>query len=114
MVGDGENTALGKGFDRITRKNANKFGSMGPLFRVSEALREDVRRLTIRLLVEQDDVCPTTDLVEPVHRDLVSASKMTHGRVPTCLSDTNHGLVVFMDEENHLSGREGRPQVERR
>ncbi len=49
--------------------------------------------------------------MEPVNRDTMRALKLPHGRVPTSLTDPNHGLIVLVEEERDLALEERGPKV---
>ena len=66
---------------------------------VTESLGVDISRHLRSYLVRKRHVIGLEHIVHPCHTDAVRALQMTHGRVLARAHNTNHSLVVVIEDE---------------
>ena len=95
----------------VISHTANDFGlgyyihqlsGMSTLFEGREALRVDVRALTVCLRVHHIDESAFELFFHPTDVHSMRAVKVPHGRISSCLHNSNHSLVVFMEGTRDL------------
>ena len=77
-------------------------GQVLPDIRLSETLKEHVRKLEARRHEAKNHSCILDDIDEPIDTNAVSSMDMPESRRPSFVEDLDDGLVIL--SHNHLGG----------
>ena len=92
--------------------HVDQITDLNPQGSVSECFRVNVSTHARGELIIEIQFLFLENLVQPRYRDSMRPLEVTHRRVPACLNDSNHRLIILMEMQNGLVREKSPPKCE--